>query len=131
MWLDLVHLPLKRKLLKQKRLKPKRLKHKLLKQKLFKLKLLELMKSQRLSRETFGAQFIVRRMRGKGGPVAFVMRAPKDGLISLTLPLKRKLLKQKRLRPRLSKHQRLKLMKSQRLSRETLGAQFIVRRKHG
>ena len=63
--------------------------------------------------------------------MAFGMRSPKCGLISLTLPLKRKLLKQKRLRPRLLKHQRLKPMKSQRLSRETLGAQFIVRLMHG
>ena len=44
------------------------------------------MKSQHLSRETFGAQFIVCRMHGQGGPVAFAMRSPKCGLISSNFP---------------------------------------------
>ena len=72
MWLDLMNLRLKRKLLNQK----------LLKQKLLKQKLVQLVKSQHLSRKIFGAQFIVRRMCGKGGPVAFGRRSPKCGLIS-------------------------------------------------
>ena len=56
MWLDLINLRLKQKPLKQKLVKQKRLKQ----------KLVQIMKSQQLSRYIFGAQFIVRRMRGKG-----------------------------------------------------------------
>ena len=66
MWLDIVHLPLKRKLLNQKLLKRKLLKQKLLKQKLLKQKLVQLMKSQHLSRETVSAPFIVGRKHGRG-----------------------------------------------------------------
>ena len=40
------------------------------------------MKSQHVSRETLGAQFIVLRKYGEGGPVAFAMRSPKCGLTS-------------------------------------------------
>ena len=89
------------------------------------------MKSQRFSRETFGARFIVRRMRGRGGPVAFATRSSKCGLNLINLHLKRKLLKQKLLKQKLLKQKLVQLMKSQHLSRETFGAQFIVRRVRG
>ena len=83
--LNLINLHLKRKLLKQK----------LLKQKLLKQKLVQLMKSQHLSRETFGAQFIVRRVRGRGGSSGFREEVPKMWLDLINPLLKRKLLKQK------------------------------------
>ena len=70
-------------------------------------------------------------MRGKGGRVAFGMRAPKRGLNLINLRLKQKLLKQKLPKQELLKQKLLKLMKSQHLSRETFGAHFIVRLMRG
>ena len=82
------------------------------------------MKSQRRSRKTFGAQFIIRRMRGKGGSSGFRDEVPK-----MRLGAHQPSVKTETLKTETSKTETF--VKSHHLSRETFGARFIVHRMRG